>query len=132
MEFRDGPVMRLSLNYYADWWKKEGEMVELHGDRGSLCLGHVSVFNANVEYADYGKPYEAVEPVREPFRGIEWGRGVVEMVDAMIEGRLHRATGEQAAHVIEVMCATDEAAASGQTVDVNSTFAAPSPMEWAE
>jgi predicted dehydrogenase len=132
MEFRDGPLMRLSLNYYADWWKKEGEIVELHGDNGSLCLGHVSVFNANVEYADYGKPYEAVEPVKEPFRGIEWGRGVVEMVDAMIEGRPHRATGEQAAHVIEIMCAIDEAAASGQAVDVNSTFTAPSPMGWAE
>jgi len=116
IEFRDGPLARLTVNYYADWWKKEGELVEFHGDDGSLCLSHVSVFSAGVEYADYGKRYEPVAPVREPFQGIEWGRGVVDMAEALREGRPHRASGEQAAHIIEIMCAIDESAASNQPV----------------
>jgi len=62
VEFRTGPLARLTVNYYVDWWKKEGELVEFNGDRGSLCLSHVSVFNAGLEYADCGKPYEAVAP----------------------------------------------------------------------
>jgi predicted dehydrogenase len=132
LELRHGPATRLTVNYYADWWKKEGEIVEFHGDRGSLCLSHVSAFNAGLEYADYGKPYEAVAPVKEPFRGIEWGRGVVDMVDAILQDRPHRATGEQAAHVVEVIGAIEEAAASGQAVEVTSTFTPPAPMEWAE
>jgi len=132
LEFRDGPLARLTVNYYADWWKKEGELVEFHGDRGSLCLSHMSLFNAGLEYADYGKPYAAVAPVREPFQGIEWGRGVIDMADALLEGRPHRATGEHAAHVIEVICAIDESAASARPVEVRSTFPLPAPMEWAE
>ena len=132
VEFRDGPLARLTVNYYADWWKKEGEIVEFHGDRGSLCLSHVSAFNAGLEYADYGKPYEAVALLREPFQGIEWGRGVVDMVDALLEDRPHRATGEQAAHVIEVICAIDESAATGRAIEMTSTFTPPAPMEWAE
>jgi predicted dehydrogenase len=131
VEFRDGPLARLSINYYADWWKKEGELVEFHGDEGSLCLGHVSVFGAPVEYAEYGKRYEAVTPVREPFQGIEWGRGVVDMAAALREGRPHRASGEQAAHIVEIMCAIEESAAANKAVDVKSTFPAPAPMEWA-
>ena len=132
IEFPDGPLARLTVNYYVDWWKKEGELVEFHGDRGSLCLAHVSVFNAGLEYADYGKPYEVVAPVREPVQGIEWGRGVVDMADALLEGRPHRATGEQAAHVVEVICAIDESAALGRAIDVRSAFTPPAPMEWAE
>ena len=131
IEFGDGLLARLTVNYYADWWKKEGELVEFHGDDGSLCLSHVSVFSAGVEYADYGKRYETVALVREPFQGIEWGRGVVDMAEALREGRPHRASGEQAAHIIEIMCAIEESAASKQTVDVTSTFPPPTPMEWA-
>jgi len=84
-----------------------------------------------VEYADYGKRYEPVAPVREPFQGIEWGRGVVDMAEALREGRPHRASGEQAAHIIEIMCAIDASAASNQPVEVRSTFPPPAPMEWA-
>jgi predicted dehydrogenase len=47
MEFRDGPLMRLSPNYYADWWKKEGE-IELQCDAARENM----IFTANVEYAD--------------------------------------------------------------------------------
>ena len=132
IEFRDGPLARLTVNYYADWWKKEGELVEFHGDTGSLSLAHVSVFGAGVEYADYGKRYENVPFVKEPYQGIDWARGVVDMADALREGRPHRATGEQAAHIIEIMCAIEESATTGQPVEVNSAFSPPRPMEWAQ
>ena len=131
VEFRDGPLARLTVNYYVDWWKKEGELVEFHGDSGSLCLSHISVFSAGVEYAEYGKRYEAVAPAREPFQGIEWGRGVVDMADALRDGRPHRASGEQAAHIIEVMCAIDQSAVLNKAVEVRSAFPPPAPMEWA-
>ncbi len=131
VEFRDGPLARLTVNYYVDWLKKEGELVEFHGDDGSLCLAHVSVFSAGVEFAEYGKAYDAVAPVREPYQGIEWGRGVVDMAEAMREGRPHRAGGEQAAHIIEVMESIEQAAQQGAAVDLTSTFVPVEPMPWA-
>ena len=49
----------------------------------------------------------------------------------MQENRPHRATGEQAAHIVEVMTAIEEACQSGRAVDVGSTFPLPAPMDWA-
>ena len=131
VEFRSGPMARLTVNYYIDWRKKQGAMVEFHGDSGSLYLQHVSVFGAAVEYADFGQAYEPVPLVKEPFAGIDWSRGVVDMAEAMQENRPHRATGEQAAHIVEVMTAIEEACQSGRAVDVGSTFPLPAPMDWA-
>ncbi len=131
VEFRSGPVARLTINYYTDWKKKEGELVEFHGDLGSLFLAHVSIFSAGVEYAEFGESYEAVPLVKEPFRGIEWARGVVDMAEALREGRPHRATGEQAAHIIEIMEGTARAMETERPVDIKSDFVLPAPMEWA-
>ena len=44
-----------------------------------------------------------VPPLREPFAGIDWGRALVDLAAAIEEGRPHRASGEQAAHVVEVL-----------------------------
>ncbi|TAL34449.1 MAG: Gfo/Idh/MocA family oxidoreductase [Spirochaetes bacterium] len=131
LEFASGPVARLTVNYYTDWMKKEGELVEFHGDKGSLYLAHVSIFSAGVEYADFGKPYEPVPFVKEPFKGIEWGRGLIDMAEAMRGDRPHRATGEQAAHIIEVLEAIEESVRIERSVAVSSTFSPPAPMEWA-
>jgi hypothetical protein len=43
----------------------------------------------------------------------------------------HRFTGEHAAHITEILCATTEAAKTGRPVDIVLDFPAPAPMEWA-
>jgi predicted dehydrogenase len=53
------------------------------------------------------------------------------MADAIAEQRPQRITGEQAAHVVEVLCAIKAAYEQGQPVEVTSAFAQPAPMDWA-
>jgi predicted dehydrogenase len=106
--------------------------LEFHGDVGSLFLGSFQDFHAPVEYSVFRGAYEPVPYVREPFQGIEWGRCVVEIAEAMEENRPQRATGAQAAHVVEILCAIQQSYTEGRPVDVTSSFPPPWPMEWSE
>lgn len=55
----------------------------------------------------------------------------VEMAEAIVEGRPQRATGEQAAHIVEVLAAATESLRRNEPVAVNSEFTQPAPMAWA-
>ncbi|MFI6478374.1 Gfo/Idh/MocA family protein [Nonomuraea sp. NPDC050663] len=65
-----------------------------------------------------------------PVDGTTVGRGigVVEMARAIAAGRPHRASGELALHVVDVMCAIVESAEQGQFVPITSTFEQPPPL----
>ena len=52
------------------------------------------------------------------------GAGVADMAYAIQSGRRHRATGDLAFHVLDIMQALEESAAAGQHVEINSTAGA--------
>ena len=59
-----------------------------------------------------------------------YGRGVLDMAQAIEQGRPHRATGEQAAHVVEILCAIAKSAELDRPVEIHSDFSPPAPMDW--
>ncbi len=130
IELANGTVVRLTTNFYVGHHSKQ-KGIEFHGDLGSLYLGSWQNFAAAVEFARYGEPYEPVPLVKEPYPGTEWSRAVVEMVDAIAEGRPQRATGAQAAHVVEILDAIQTSFMEGHPVPVTSDFTSPTPMDWA-
>jgi predicted dehydrogenase len=138
VELANGTVVRLTTNFYVGHHSKQRGL-EFHGDVGSLYISSFQDFDAAVEYAPFGGSYEPVPYAREPFSGhiggrrmpTEWGRGVVEMADAIAEGRPQRVTGAQAAHVVEICEAISASLREGRPVDISSTFTPPTPMEWA-
>jgi predicted dehydrogenase len=128
----DGVVMRLTTSFYVGQPAKLTGGLEFHGDDASLAIANFQEFDAAVEVGRYGESYEPVAPVRPPFRGTAWARGVAEMADAIAEGRPHRASAEHAAHVVEIL---EAVAASirdgGRAVEITSTFPTPPLMPWA-
>jgi predicted dehydrogenase len=131
VELANGTVVRLTTNFYVGNHSKQ-KGLEFHGDIGSLFLGSFQDFHAPVEFSEFRGTYEALPYVKEPFQGIEWGRCVVEIAEAMAEGRPQRATGAQAAHVVEILCAIQESYSQGRPVEVTGNFPAPWPMPWGE
>jgi predicted dehydrogenase len=128
----DGAVMRLTSSFYVGRPAKLTGGLEFHGDEASLALGNFQDFDATVEVGRYGESYEPVAPVRPPFRGTAWARGVAEMADAIAEGRPHRASAEQAAHVVEILEAVATSIADdGRAIDITATFSRPPLMPWA-
>lgn len=129
LEHDGGVVTRLTASFYVGPSKQRG--IEVHGDAGSVYMPTWGEADSRVEVQVRGGEYERVELVREPFPGIDWGRALVDLAEAIEEGRPHRASGEHAAHVVEVLEAARSSAATGGAVAVGSEFAPPEPMEWA-
>lgn len=130
IELANGTVVRLTTDFYVSQKTKQ-RGIEFHGDSGSLFLSDWMNFNGTVEYAAFGSAYEPVPLLREPFAGVEWGRGVRGLVQAIQQDRPHLATGEQAAHIVEILCATTESYQTGRSVAITSDFTPPTPAEWA-
>ncbi len=130
IEFECGLVTRLTTNFYVGHHGKQ-KGIEFHGDLGSLHMDSWQNFDAAVEFAEYQKPYEPVPYVKEPYKGTEWGRAIVELADAIAENRPQRPTGAQAAHVVEILNAIDTSMSQGGAVEITSSFTQPTPMDWA-
>ena len=128
-----GAVLRLTSSFYVGQPAKQTESIEFHGDDASLALSSFEVADATVEVGSYGESYKLVPPVRPPFRGTAWARGVAEMADAIAEGRPHRASAAQAAHVVEILeAAAASIADGGRPVGISARFSPPPLMPWAE
>jgi predicted dehydrogenase len=127
----DGDVVaRLTTTFWVRHGRQRG--IEFHGSDGrSLHLASFQEFDARLEMStDAGDTYQSVPLLREPFAGTDWARPIVELAEAIAAGRLHRASAEQAAHVVEVIEAIARSQADGGAVDVLSTFEPPRPMDW--
>lgn len=131
VELEGGVIVRLTTNFYVGRHGKQ-KGIEIHGDAGSLYIASFQDFNAAVEFAEFNKEYRPAPYVKEPYPGTEWARGIFDLVEAIAEDRPHRATGDQAAHVVEILNAITTSMERGAPVDVTSTFPQPAPMPWGE
>lgn len=126
VELESGVLVRLTTNFYVSQKTKQSG-IEFHGDEGSLHLTSWQEPSSKLELAPFGKSYEPLEGF--PNARMEWGRGVREMAQAIREERPHRVTGEQAAHVVEILCAAATSIKEGKPVPVRSSFTPPTPPE---
>jgi predicted dehydrogenase len=129
LELEDGPLVRLTATFWVGPGKQRG--LELHGEERSLYVPTWAEFDSRVQLTRNGEEYEDVPLLREPFHGIDFARPLVDLAEALRDGRPHRAGAEHAAHVVEVMNAIEAAGRDGGAVDVRSSFPAPAPLDWA-
>jgi predicted dehydrogenase len=127
----DGVVARLTTTFWVRHGRQRG--MEFHGADGrSLHLASFQEFDAALDMStDAGETYARVPLVREPFPGTDWARPIVDLAEAIADERPHRASVEQAAHVVEVVEAIARSQAENGPVDVRSDFEPPRPMRWA-
>ncbi|ADH62398.1 oxidoreductase domain protein [Allomeiothermus silvanus DSM 9946] len=132
LEFQQGPLVRLTANFYVSGQTLQGEGIEFHGDLGSLRLHNWFAANSLLEYADFNQPYAPIPPLRPSEVGIDWARGLVDYAQAIQTGRPPRVTGEHAAHVVEILEATNQSARTHQPVELTSSFTPPALMDWVD
>jgi predicted dehydrogenase len=102
--------------------------VEIHGTAGSLSLGDPNHFSGEVRFRALGSETWEDIPLRFP-SDVERGIGLADMVDAIAAGRPHRASGELAYHVLDVLLSLEEATTSGRTESVTSRVDRPAAVE---
>jgi predicted dehydrogenase len=127
LEFPGGPLVRLTTNFYVSSRTHQGEGIEFHGDVGSLRMPNWFSATGILEYADFGQTYQPLDPPKAGADdwNVDWSRGLVDLAQAIKEGRVSRVTGEHAAHVVEILEATNQSVKTNQPVELTSSFAPP-------
>jgi predicted dehydrogenase len=126
LAFESGVVGGLTASF--DVVASEAPHFEIHGTAGSLVLGDPNEFDGTVRYRPLGA--EVWEDVPLQFDGsVGRGVGLADFIDAIRTGRPHRASGELAFHVLDVLLAVETASTSGRTEHVTSRCARPAPLD---
>ena len=99
--------------------------LEIYGTEGTLLVPDPNEFGGELQVAKPRGAFEQV-PVTLPYAdGNYRSLGVADMAHAILNNRPHRASGELALHVLEVMEAFEVASQAGRIVDISTTVERP-------
>ena len=141
LAFEAGPMVTLGMSW--DVFRHSIPPLELHGTAGSLRLPDPDTFGGTLAISRGGAAWEDVPthdtvhgqnnwPFTEPDRANYRMLGVAELVRALAEGRGPRASGALALHVLDIMEAVLESAASGEARTIAGRVKQPEPFSEAE
>ena len=100
---------------------------KIHGEKGSLNVPDPNRFDGEVRLLKGGTSDWLDIPLTHS-TNIGRGAGVADMAYAIQSGRPHRASGDLAFHVLDIMQALDESAALGRHIDISSTLDQPATL----
>ena len=102
-------------------------LIEVYGSEGTLAVPDPNGPGGPVAVARTRGEWEPV-PLTHGYTATARGIGVADMAHALRSGRPHRASGGLALHVLDIMQAIHEAAASGRHVELATTCERPAPL----
>ncbi len=101
--------------------------IEVHGERGSLVLPDPNYFDGEVRLRTLDQDDWSVLPMSAGYEDAGRGYGLADMARTPA-GQPHRASGELALHVLEIMESVLASAASGTSVTLRSTVERPAAV----
>jgi len=126
LDFANGPIATLVTSF--DVWDKYRPAGEVNGTAGTLTVPDPNTFAGPIRLCDDHD--EAGRDVPLAFGHAENSRciGLADMAYAIRSGRPHRANGDLAYHVLDVMHAALEASETGHHIDIASTCERPAAL----
>jgi predicted dehydrogenase len=137
LEFESGALATVLMSW--DVWATHLPYLEVYGTAGSLAVPNPDEFGGLPLLRRAGRE-ELAEPPPRP-GSVPWtpiplthdgdvgrGIGVADMAYAIRTGRDHRASGQLAYHVLEVLTALLRSGAGGRAVELESECARPDPL----
>ena len=126
LQFESGAIATVTMSF--DTWSHNQPCLEIYGTEGSMSLPDPNTFGGPIKIKR-GREKEWSEiPMSHGFADNMRGIGLADMAVAIQSERPHRASGEMALHVLEVMCAVHSSSETGKTVDILSRCERPQPM----
>lgn len=126
MTFVSGAIVQIAMSFEV--WGHQHSPIEIYGSEGSLAVPDPNRFDGPVALMKPGAAWQDMPTTHGYADGNYRSIGLVDMAQALREGRPHRASGELALHVLEVMAGLVEAAESGGSVVIESRCARPAPL----
>lgn len=136
LEFASGALVSLTVSW--EMWRTRSPCIELHGTEGSLDVPNPDFFDGEPSVLRPGLPELRDEQLRGPEgwrtfpsthrNGLGRGVGVAELVEHVRHGTPHRTSGAVVLHVLEVLFALRQSAATAQPVSISSSCPRPPAM----
>lgn len=122
LDFESGAVGTLITSF--DVWQSHLPRIEIYGSLGSLLVPDPNIFGGTVKlWTTESSSWEEVALTHSDTVGR--GIGVADMARGIVTDRPHRASGELAFHVLDLMEAFDEASDSGNHIEISSRVERP-------
>jgi len=125
VSYAGGPAASVLFSW--DSPVRRAGIVEITGTEATLAVPDPNRFDGDLRVRKDGDDDWTVIPAQGAAAGR--GSGIVDMVRAIRAGTPHRASGELALHVLEMMSAIEASAASGTFEDVATRFDLPQPLD---
>jgi predicted dehydrogenase len=126
LDFHQGTVATLVTSF--DVWGANVPRIEIYGSEGSLSVPDPNTFGGPVLLRKAGEREWTEVPVAFGYTANSRGLGVADMLQATRSGRPHRASGQLAYHVLDLMHAFHDASREGRHIELQSTCDRPAPM----
>lgn len=123
LDFAGGAVGTIITSF--DIWSSTLPRLEIYGTDGTLQLPDPNTFGGPVLVKRGRDAAWSEVPLLFPYAENARGLGVADMAHAIHSGRAHRANGELANHVLDIMCAIHDASDGGGHVELTTTCARP-------
>ena len=126
--FANGAIVQIAMSF--DVAAHKHVPLELYGTEQTLIVPDPNHFGGSVELRKRGRDEQWTEVQLEaPYAdGNYRSLGVADMGAAILDKRPHRANGDLALHVLEVMEAFEAAARDGRTVEIKTPVTRPAPL----
>ncbi|MHA6730154.1 Gfo/Idh/MocA family protein [Devosia sp. A369] len=126
--FANGAIVQVGLSF--DVAAHKHVPLELYGTEASLIVPDPNFFGGDVEIRQRGKDAVWTKiPVTQPYaNGNYRSLGVADMAMGILDNRPHRANGDLALHVLEVMEAFATASREGRTIEIKTPVERPAPL----
>ena len=126
MAFANGAVVQIGMSFDVAGHKHVP--LEVYGTEGTLIVPDPNRFEGPVGYLKKGGQFED-QPTTQPYAdGNYRSIGIADLAYAIRSDRPHRANGDLALHVLEVMEAFHTASAEGRTIRITTATERPAPL----
>ncbi|MDX9954796.1 MAG: Gfo/Idh/MocA family oxidoreductase [Anaerolineae bacterium] len=126
LDFANGVIGTLITSF--DIWAANLPYIEIYGSEGTLSVPDPNTFGGPVRLWQHDGGWRDIPLIRgysENSRGL----GAADMAQGIYEGLPHRANGDLAYHVLDVMHTLLEASSAGRRLTPESSCTRPEPLE---
>ena len=125
LDFANGAIATIITSF--DVWAHNLPILEVYGTKGSLSVPDPNGFGGQPLIRRAGETEWTELPLIQGYRQNR-GIGVADMAYALRCGRPHRASGQLAYHVLDIMQAFHDASEGGRHVELTSSCERPAPL----
>ncbi len=126
LDFASGAIANIITTF--DVWAAELPRIEIYGTHGSLSVPDPNTFGGPVRVRRAGSTEWQEVPIPFHYTANSRGLGVADMAHALRSGRAHRANGDLAFHVLEIMEAIHVASDQDRHVMLTSCCERPAAL----